>query len=202
MFDAALRRLIDPTLDRIGIEMARAGISANSVTATGFAIGLCAVPALAVGLSGLALFCIILNRLLDGLDGPVARHAGASDLGGYLDIVADFIFYSAVPFGLALADPAGNALAAAFLIFSFVGSGSSFLAFAAIAAKRGLSTSARGRKSFYYLGGLLEGAETIAFLLFVALFPQWFAPAAWTFGTLCWISTAGRVAIAAHSFRD
>jgi len=201
MFDAALRRLLDPTLNRIGAEMARAGISANSVTATGFAIGLCAVPALALGLTGLAVACIALNRLLDGLDGPVARHAGASDLGGFLDIVADFIFYSAVPFGLALADPAGNALAAAFLIFSFVGSGSSFLAYAAIAAKRSLHSSARGRKSFYYLGGLLEGAETIVFLMFIAAFPQWFAPAAWIFGALCWLSTAGRVVIAVQSFR-
>lgn len=201
MFDALLRRVIDPPLNRVGAELARAGMSANTLTATGFVIGICAVPALAAGLTGVALLCIALNRILDGLDGPVARHRGATDLGGYLDIVADFIFYSAVPFGLALADPQSNALPAAFLIFSFVASGSTFLAFAAVAAKRGIMTQAQGKKSLYYLGGLMEGTETILFLLFIAAFPQYFAQAAWIFGALCWISAAGRVAIAVQSFR-
>lgn len=201
MFDALMRRVIDPPLNRVGAELARAGMSANTLTATGFAIGICAVPALAAGLTGVALLCITFNRILDGLDGPVARHRGATDLGGYLDIVADFIFYSALPFGLALADPQANALPAAFLIFSFVASGSTFLAFAAVAAKRGIMTQAQGKKSLYYLGGLMEGTETILFLLFIAAFPMWFAQAAWIFGALCWISAAGRVAIAVQSFR-
>ena len=194
MFDAALRRVIDAPLDRLGASLARAGIRADTVTLTGFAIGMLAVPALWLQAYAVALACVILNRIADGLDGPIARHTGPSDLGGYLDIVGDFIFYSAVPFGFALADPGANGLAAAFVIFSFIGSGASFLAFAAIAAKRGLSTTAQGRKSLYYLGGLMEGAETIAFLVLICAVPSWFVPAAWIFGALCWISTAGRVA--------
>ena len=63
---------------------------------------------------------LLLNRLLDGLDGAVARAAGSTDLGGFLDITMDFLVYSAIPFAFVLKDP-GNALAAAFLIFSFVG---------------------------------------------------------------------------------
>ena len=144
---------------------------------------------------------IIANRVFDGLDGAVARSTGGTDLGAYLDITLDFLFYSAVPFAFAVADPA-NAMAAAFLIFSFVGTGSSFLAFAIIAQKRGISTEIRGKKGFFYLGGLTEGSETIIFLLVVAFRPDLFVPLAWAFGCLCWITTITRVRYAIESFSD
>src|SRR3984957_19018118 len=92
---------------------------------------------------GLALVLIAANRIADGLDGPLARRLGPTDLGGYLDIVLDFFFYAGVPFFFAIGRPE-TALPAAFLIFSFVGTGASFLAFSALAAKRGLSTDVRG----------------------------------------------------------
>ena len=88
------------------------------------------------------------------------------------------------------------------LIFSFVGTGSSFLAFAIIAQKRGISTEIRGKKGFFYLGGLTEGSETIIFLLVVAFQPDLFVPLAWAFGCLCWITTITRVRYAIESFSD
>lgn len=192
MFDAALRPWIDRFLDPVGRGLARIGVSANAVTWFGFALGIAAAVAAAVGAALPAALLILGNRLCDGLDGAVARASGSSDLGAYLDITLDFIFYSAVPFGLAIANP-DHALAAAFLIFSFVGTGSSFLAFAIIAQKRGISTEARGKKGFFYLGGLTEGGETIIFLIVVVIFPQAFMPLAWVFGALCWITTATRI---------
>ena len=93
------------------------------------------------------------------------------------------------------------ALPAAFLTFSFVGTGCSFLAFAAIAARRGLDTQARGRKSIYYLGGLTEGTETIGVFLLICLLPQHFGLIAWAFGAACWVTTATRVAAAFEAFR-
>lgn len=194
-----MRRLIDPPLDRMGRRLAAAGVSANAVTAAGFAVGLLAVPCLALQWYGAALAVILLNRLGDGLDGAVARRTRLTDLGGYLDIVCDFVFYAAVPFGFALARPE-NAVAAAFLIFSFAGTGSSFLAFAILAAKRGLSTAARGAKSFYHLGGLTEGSETIALFVLICLAPSAFPPLAWGFGALCWITTVSRMLGAAAAF--
>ena len=196
-----MRRLIDPPLDRMGRRLAAAGVSANAVTAAGFAVGLLAVPCLALQWYGAALAVILLNRLGDGLDGAVARRTRLTDLGGYLDIVCDFVFYAVVPFGFALARPE-NAVAAAFLIFSFAGTGSSFLAFAILAAKRNLTTEAQGRKSLYYLGGLTEGTETIAVFIAICLFPAWFPPLAYLFGALCWLTTATRVLSARRSFRD
>ena len=54
---------------------------------------------------------------------------------------------------------------AAVLIASFVGTGSSFLAFASIAARRGMQAADYPNKGIYYLGGLTEGSETIAHIL-------------------------------------
>jgi phosphatidylglycerophosphate synthase len=199
MLDAAVRRVIDPPLDRIGRRLAAADVSANAVTLGGFAVGLLAVPALALQWYGAALALILLNRLADGVDGAIARHTKLTDFGGYLDIACDFIFYAAVVFGFALADPA-NALPAAFLILAFVGTGTSFLAYAVMAAKRGMTTAAQGRKSLYYLGGLTEGTETVAVFVAFCLFPAAFAWLAYGFGALCWLTTVSRMLAARSAF--
>jgi len=200
MLDARLRKLIDPPLDAVGERLARLGVTANAVTWTGFAVGVGAWLLLALGSYGGALALILLNRVADGLDGAVARHGRITDLGGYLDIVLDFLFYSGVIFFFAVGRP-DQALPAAFLIFSFVGTGASFLAFAALAAKRGITTVARGPKSIYYLGGLTEGSETIALFVAICLFPDLFAWFAWIFGGLCWLTTAVRIFQAAETFK-
>ena len=199
MLDATLRRVIDPPLDRIARRLAGAGVAANGITLVGFAIGLLAIPCLAAEWYGAALAAILVNRLADGLDGAVARRTTLTDFGGYLDIVCDFIVYAGVAFGFALARPE-NAVPAAFLILSFVGTGTSFLAYAIMAAKRGLSSDVHGRKSLYYLGGLTEGTETIAVFVAFCLFPRTFVALAYVFGALCWLTTAARVASARRGF--
>ncbi len=200
MLDAPVRKLVDPPLNSVGRRLAAYGVPANAITLLGFAIGLSAVPMLAYELYAGALAAILINRIFDGLDGATARIAGPTEFGGYLDIVCDFIFYSAVIFGFALARPVENGVAAAFLILSFVGTGSSFLAYAILAAKDGKSTEKRGRKSFFYLGGLTEGTETIAFVVAMTLLPNWFVPLAFVFGGLAWITTASRIVMARQSF--
>ncbi|MEQ8709657.1 MAG: CDP-alcohol phosphatidyltransferase family protein [Rhodospirillales bacterium] len=199
MLDARIRPLIDRPLTIAAEALVARKISADTVTLTGFAIGIAAVPAIAAGLYPLALVLILINRLTDGLDGAVARLTAKTDLGGYLDIVCDFIFYSAVIFGFALASP-DNSLPAAFLIFSFMGTGASFLTFAIMAEKRGITTDIRGSKSLYYLGGLTEGTETIALFVAICLWPEHFAALAWTFGVLCWVTTLSRVIAAWRTF--
>ena len=202
MFDAPLRKIIDPPLDWAGLHLSRAGISANALTVVGLVAGLASVPLLAVEQYIAALCAIAVNRVLDGLDGAVARRVGKTDFGGYLDIVCDFIFYSAVVFGFALARPDENALAAAFLILSFVGTGSSFLAYAILAAKHGVTTALRGSKTFYYLGGLTEGAETTLFFVAICVLPQLFPVLALVFAALCWVTTLTRIAAARRAFSE
>jgi phosphatidylglycerophosphate synthase len=201
MLDARVRPLIDPALDRAARHLDAASLSPNTVTVAGFLVGLAGMLLIARGHHLAALACLLLNRVADGLDGAVARRRGVTDLGGFLDIVLDFIFYGGVVFAFALADPARNALAAAFLIFAFIGTSGSFLAFAVMAAKRGLESRERGPKSLYYLGGLTEGTETILAYVLFCLLPGWFPALAVAFGVLCWITTASRIAIAWHTLR-
>jgi len=200
MVDRWANAVVHPTMDDIAVYVPRQ-ISANNITFAGFAIGLLAVPLLWVELYPAALALILVNRFFDGLDGAVARRNGVTNLGGYLDITCDFIFYSAVIVGFALADPEKNSLSATFLIFSFIGTGASFLAFAIIAEKHSISSTARGQKAFYYLGGLTEGTETIIFYIFICLFPQYFPVLAVMFGSLCWLTVVGRFGSAYSLFR-
>ena len=192
MFDAALRPYLDKIVDPVGRMFAARGISASTVTVIGFACGLAAVVSVVMGMMLAAFVLILLNRLCDGLDGAIARATAPTDFGGFLDIVFDFIFYAMIPFGFALYDSA-NTLAACFLIFSFFGTAVSFLAFAVMAERRGLSSQDHGVKSLYYLGGLTEGGETIILLLAMTVIPQWFVYFAYVFGTLCWVTAASRI---------
>ena len=105
MLDRLTLRLVRPPLLRMARYTVRVGVTADHVTLLGFAIGMLALPALATGHFTAALLAIGLNRILDGLDGAVARLTQATERGAYLDVVLDFIFYSAVIFGFALADP-------------------------------------------------------------------------------------------------
>ncbi|WP_086608741.1 CDP-alcohol phosphatidyltransferase family protein [Erythrobacter donghaensis] len=201
MFDAKLRPMIDPPLNRAGAWLARVGVTANALTFTGLALGLAGAAAIAFGHIGWGLALIVANRLLDGLDGAVARARGPSDLGGYFDIVADFAFYVSVPVGFGILAPA-NQLPALVLVASFVLTGVSFLAFAVIAAKRGAETTAHGRKSFFYSTGLAEGAETIAVFIAMCLAPAWFPVIAYAYAALCVLTVFQRSAMAAAAFRD
>lgn len=200
MFDSHIKPLIDPVSDWIGARLARVGVTADAVTVAGFIIGIGGCAALAWQAYWLALALLLLNRIFDGLDGAVARYSGVTDFGGYLDITLDFFFYSGFVFGFALGRP-DVAIEAAFLIFSFIGSGASFLAYAIIAAKRGISTEARGKKSFYYAGGLAEGTETIIAFCLICLLPEWFNWIAWGFGGMCWVTALSRLLIARDQFK-
>ena len=201
MFDAKLRPLIDPPLNRLGSALARRGVTANAITFLGLALGLAGAAAISVGYFGAGLGLILANRLLDGLDGAVARANGPTVLGGYFDIVADFAFYVSVPLGFGLVDPA-NTQAALVLVASFVLTGVSFLAYAVIAAERGARTDAHGRKSFFYSTGLAEGGETIAVFIAFALFPAWFVPLAYAYAALCVLTVFQRSALAIVQFSD
>ncbi|KUO57404.1 MAG: hypothetical protein APF78_06285 [Sphingomonadales bacterium BRH_c3] len=200
MLDARLRPLIDPPLNALGRRLARAGLSANMLTLFGIALGLAAGGAIAHGYFFVGLALVLANRLLDGLDGAVARATRLTDFGGYLDIVGDFVFYVAVPLGFALAAPA-NALPAAVLIASFTLTGVSFLAFATLAAKQGFETDAHGKKSFFYNTGLAEGTETIAAFVAMCLWPAAFALIAWIYSAACILTVIQRTVIARRVFQ-
>ncbi|MFK8016859.1 MAG: CDP-alcohol phosphatidyltransferase family protein [Gammaproteobacteria bacterium] len=201
MLDTRVRPWLNPMLNGLGKRLAALGISANALTALGLLVGLCAAAAITLAQFKLAFALIVINRLLDGLDGAVARASAITDRGGYFDIVADYVFYAAVPLAFGMVDPINNALPAATLLGSFCLTASSFMAFAAIAARRGLETEAHGKKSFFYSTGLVEGTETVVFFLLMAALPQWFAELAWVFSALCALTVVQRSALAIRVFK-
>ncbi|MBL9099038.1 MAG: CDP-alcohol phosphatidyltransferase family protein [Alphaproteobacteria bacterium] len=202
MLDAVIRPHIDKPLAAVAHHAVRLGVSANAATLAGFTLGMAAAGLIAAQLTWVALGVLLVSRFFDGLDGAIARRTQPTDLGGYLDITLDFIVYASVVFAFALADPARNALAAAFLTTSFMAPAATFLAYAVFAAKRGITTEIRGAKSLYYLGGLTEGTETILTLCLMCAFPDWFAIIAVVYGLMCWITGGTRIAAAVATFGD
>lgn len=202
MIDALLLPLQRRLLAPLAKALAARGISADQISLAGFGLGALCLPALAAHAYGLALTLLALNRLADGLDGAVARLTAPTDRGAFIDIALDFVFYALFPLGLALADPATNALPAAILITAFVGTGSSFLAFAAIAARRGMTAAEYPQKGIYYLGGLTEGAETIAIFAAMALWPAAFPTLALIYALACAVTTSLRWLQGWRAFTD
>ncbi|MEZ7276514.1 CDP-alcohol phosphatidyltransferase family protein [Pseudoalteromonas sp. 68 DY56-GL68] len=194
MLDRYITPVIKPLLLPIVTQLDKRGVTADQLTLTGFILGLLAVPFIAFKLWNLALAAIILNRIFDGLDGALARYSNtSSSSGGFLDITLDFLFYAAIPFGFILADPQQNAIAGAILLVSFIGTGSSFLAFAVAAEKFHLEKPQFKNKSFYYLNGLTEGSETIALFIALCLWPSYFPVLASLFAVACTITIITRI---------
>ncbi len=189
MLDRHLRPMIDRMLARSAQALAMRGVSANALTAAGLGAGLVAAVCIGFGAFALALGFGIVSRLFDGLDGAVARLTRPGPLGGYLDILADFTVYAALPLGFAAHAPGLNALPAAVLLASFFVNAASFLGYAILAEQHGQQTGVNGQKSHYHATGLIEGTETIAFFTLCLLWPaafRWLAPAfaALTFWTV------------------
>jgi phosphatidylglycerophosphate synthase len=201
MLDRAAAALIKPLISRAAGLLARWHVGANQLSVLGFAVGMVAAGLIISGNFLAAAATIVLSRLCDALDGAVARQTQVTDAGGFLDIALDFLFYAAIPLAFAFADPARNALAAAVLLAAFIGTMSSFLAFAVLAAKRDMRNLAYPDKSFYFLGGLTEATETLAFLLAMCLWPRKFAWLAYVFAAMCTVTTATRILWGWRSFR-
>jgi phosphatidylglycerophosphate synthase len=193
VLDAAALKVLRPAMVALARRLVAAGVGANAVTAAGFALGGGAALAIGSGhpLWGLAL--LLASRLCDGLDGAVARLTTPTDAGAFLDITLDFLFYASIPLAFAVAQPAANALPAAVLLAAFIGTGSTFLAFAALAERRGLASAAFPSKGLYYLGGLTEATETIICFVLMCLWPQHFAALAYGFAVLCALTIATRL---------
>jgi phosphatidylglycerophosphate synthase len=200
MFDRQVLALTKPAVDTVARQLAARGISATQVTLTGFAFGVLAAILIASGEIAWALAPLLLNRLCDGLDGAVARKGVPTERGAFLDITLDFLFYAGVPLAFAFCNPQANALAAAVLLSSFIGTGVTFLAFAIMAEKRGEKSAAYPTKAFYYLGGLTEGFETVLCFAAMCLWPAHFSVFAYVYAAMCAVTTFTRLVAGWQTF--
>lgn len=194
MLDRFITPVIKPILTPFVASLHKRNISADQITFYGFIIGMLAVPLLAFNLWYWALAVIVINRIFDGIDGQLARYANqSSSAGGFLDITLDFLFYASIPLGFILANPEENAIVGAILLATFIGTGSSFLAFAIAAEKFKIDKPQFKYKSFYYLNGLTEGTETIGLFVAFCIWPEHFAILASLFIVACIITIFTRI---------
>ncbi|MBU2870089.1 CDP-alcohol phosphatidyltransferase family protein [Colwellia sp. E2M01] len=203
MLDKFITPVIKPLLTPVVALLHQRNVTADQITFYGFLVGMLALPLLAFQLWYWALSAVIVNRILDGLDGALARYAKqSSSAGGFLDITLDFLFYAAIPLGFILANPEQNAIAGAVLLTTFIGTGSSFLAFAIAAEKFNIDKPQFKYKSFYYLNGLTEGTETIALFIAFCIWPQHFAVLAYLFAIACAITIFTRIHGGYHTLKQ
>lgn len=198
MLDARVRRVLSPGLDAVGGRLAAAGVPALALTAAGWAAGVAACLAVVAHAWLWALGLWLINRLLDGLDGPVARRHGPSDLGGFLDIVADFSIYAGFVVGVAIARPEAQ-LACLVLLTTYYLSGTAFLALSSL-VKEGSRRWDDGR-SLRFVGGLAEGTETVIVYVLFCLLPDHVTTIAWAFSAMVAITAVQRFAMGVHLLR-
>ena len=194
MLDAKITPYIKPLLKPFIVALDKAGISPNQVTVAGFLVGILAVPFIIFSWWWAALLCIAGNRIFDGIDGELARYQkSSSSAGGYLDICLDFLFYASVPLAFGIAEPEIWGAPALVLLAAFIGTGSSFLAFAIAAEKFAIDRPQFVNKSFYYMQGLTEGTETILVFIAFCLWPEYFPVLAYIFAAACGITIVTRI---------
>ena len=198
MFDTKLRALIGPHLEQAGAAIASKGVHAGTVTAAAFLVGVGACVAAGFALWTLALALWLVNRALDGLDGPVARATAPTDRGGYLDVVSDFTVYGGFVVGVAIAVPDAR-LACAVLLLTFYVSGTALLALSSLLERR-CQNDGDGR-SVRLTGGLAEGFETIVAFSLFCIVPSSAEAIAWAFAALVSITAIQRVANGAALLR-
>lgn len=198
MFDPIFARLLRAPLARGAEALAERHISATQVTLGGFAAAVLCATSVAYGYYVIGLLFLIANRVADGVDGALARMTQPTDFGAYLDMVLDFVAFTAIAGSFAAGRPE-HAVPAVVVAASLMGLASTFLGFAVVAATRGLIPDMQS-KPFTLAGGIVETSEITVFLLVVLLMPDLFPTAAWIFSAACWVTMAQRIFEARATF--
>lgn len=173
-------------------------MSPAAVTGVGFAVGIAACVAAALGAWWWALGLWLANRAIDGLDGPLARLEGATDRGGFLDILADFAIYGGFVAAVAVALPDAR-VACAVLLATYYVNGAAFLALSSLLERRG--TDVGDERSLRFVGGLAEGTETIVVHSLFCIFPGAAAVIAWAFAAAVALTAVYRTAVGVRVLR-
>ena len=181
MTDGVLRRHKEALLGPLA-GATPASVHPTAITLLAVVPGLGAAWAAAAGAPWLAVSLWLANRLLDGLDGTLARRRGQqSELGAYADIMLDMVVYAAVPLGIAAAQGTRAAfVAGAVLLAAFYVNAISWSYLSALLERRSAGASARGETTAVTMpGGLIEGAETVVLFALALAVPGWSIAIMW-----------------------
>ena len=194
MFDRQIQKYTQKPLQYIA-KLFLKFISPNHMTIIGFSFGVLMCLSIIIDQYFIAIMFLFLNRLSDGLDGAMARLQTPTPLGGYLDIVLDFLIYGGFVLSFGITEQ-NNTLLSMVLLFCYIGTGSTFLAKAAILPSlTNQNLNEEIPKSFHYAVGLVEGTETIIFMFLCLLFPSLFIYLASIFILLCLITIVFRIIV-------
>jgi phosphatidylglycerophosphate synthase len=194
MFDRQIQKYTQKPLQYIA-KLFLKFISPNHMTLIGFSFGVLICLSIIIDQYLIAIIFLFLNRLADGLDGTMARLQTPTPLGGYLDIVLDFLIYSGFVLSFGVTEQ-NNTLTSMILLFCYIGTGSTFLAKAAILPSlTNQNLNEEIPKSFHYAVGLVEGTETIVFMVLCLLFPNLFIYFSFIFIILCLITIVFRIIV-------
>ena len=194
MFDRQIQKYTQRPLQYIA-KLFLKFISPNHMTLIGFSFGILMCLTIIIDQYLIAIIFLFLNRLSDGLDGAMARLQTPTPLGGYLDIVLDFLIYGGFVLSFGITEQ-NNTFLSMILLFCYIGTGSTFLAKAAILPSlTNQNLNEEIPKSFHYAVGLVEGTETIIFMFLCLLFPGLFIYLASIFILLCLITIVFRIIV-------
>ena len=194
MFDRQIQKYTQKPLQYIA-KLFLKFISPNHMTLIGFSFGVLMCLSIIIDQYLIAIIFLFLNRLADGLDGTMARLQTPTPLGGYLDIVLDFLIYGGFVLSFGITEQ-NNTLLSMILLFCYIGTGSTFLAKAAILPSlTNQNLNEEIPKSFHYAVGLVEGTETIVFMVLCLLFPNLFIYFSFIFIILCLITIVFRIIV-------
>ena len=192
MLDKKFNNFFKPILTKIATIFLKYHFTPNQITLFSLILGISCFIFLSLGMIYIALIFFLLNRLFDGLDGTLARLTNPTDLGGFYDIISDFLIYALLPFGFILFDN-NNYLSMSLLLVSFIGTCSTFLTTAWIFEKKKIKFEQLSKKSFYYSEGLIEGTETIFLFILMFIFYEIASFIAWIFAVLCFATALIRI---------
>jgi len=194
MFDRQIQKYTQKPLQYIA-KLFLKFITPNHMTIIGFSFGVLMCFSIIIDQYLIAIIFLFLNRLADGLDGTMARLQTPTPLGGYLDIVLDFLIYGGFVLSFGITEQ-NNMLLSMVLLFCYIGTGSTFLAKAAILPSlTNQNLNEEIPKSFHYAVGLVEGTETIVFMVLCLLFPNLFIYFSFIFIILCLITIVFRIIV-------
>jgi len=194
MFDRQIQKFTQKPLQYIA-KLFLKFISPNHMTLIGFGFGVLMCLSIIIDQYLIAIIFLFFNRLSDGLDGVMARLQTPTPLGGYLDIVLDFLIYGGFVLSFGITEQ-NNTFLSMILLFCYIGTGSTFLAKAAILPSlTNQNSNEKIPKSFHYAVGLIEGTETIIFMVLCLLFPSLFIYFSSIFILLCVITTIFRIIV-------
>ncbi len=196
MFDHWLRTLKDRLFAPFAPAIGRL-VHPNVISVLALLAGLAAAVLAAQGRGVPAMGAWAASRILDGLDGSVARAVGAqSDLGGYLDTLMDFVVYAAVPIGVVLGHPTeATWRSGLFLLASFYVNAASWMYLAAILERRNLGAGVTGERTTVTMPpGIVAGTETVVLYSAILLAPAWAPTLFWIMGALVCLNVVLRLA--------